>query len=397
MSRIRTAGDRRVFNERIQMKFEWEQLLYKKTSKGSIQVWRTWIESEGDNYCIRYSESGKVNGKLVLTSSVVVPKGKNTTLEQGIQEAESKYEGKKKEGYVTDINMAQEGQVDTNIIKGGYPVTLAKSFEKEERKIVYPCYIQPKLDGHRATYSFDNTDNEQKMFSRTRKSIISVPHIPTILSKYKEQIINLGITSLDGELYNHDYKDNFEELTSIINQKKTPAQNHTEVEYHIYDVVASKPFYERYAYLKKLQEILINETKIKVVTTSICLTRRELIRTYENFLNSGYEGGMCRSYVDKGYSGRRSSDLLKMKIFEDAEFEITGVEEVKKSMVVFHLVTTNNTPFKAKMKGSVGSLKKYLDSPEEYIGKMMTVKFQGFTKKNQVPRFPIAERIRTDL
>ena len=62
-----------------------------------------------------------------------------------------------------------------------------------------------------------------------------------------------------------------------------------------------------------------------------------------------------------------------------------------------HVYLHQKTEFEAKMAGSIGELKKYYEHPEEYIGKMLTVKYQGFTTKSKVPRFPVALRIATEL
>jgi hypothetical protein len=52
--------------------------------------------------------------------------------------------------------------------------------------------------------------------------------------------------------------------------------------------------------------------------------------------------------------------------------------------------------FRAMMKGSHDELAKYVEHPELVVGKMVTVKYQGLTGKNGVPRFPVALRIRED-
>ena len=41
--------------------------------------------------------------------------------------------------------------------------------------------------------------------------------------------------------------------------------------------------------------------------------------------------------------------------------------------------------------------KQYFTEFEKYKGKMLTVQYQGYTNKNNVPRFPIGLRIREDM
>lgn len=54
---------------------------------------------------------------------------------------------------------------------------------------------------------------------------------------------------------------------------------------------------------------------------------------------------------------------------------------------VFACETENGTQFSAKMIGDMNNLVKFAENPELIIGKMLTVKYQGLTTKNNVPRF----------
>ena len=63
---------------------------------------------------------------------------------------------------------------------------------------------------------------------------------------------------------------------------------------------------------------------------------------------------------------------------------------------VFTCEINGNETFDVKMKGSMDDLKTYAEHPELVIGKILTVKYQGFTKYNQ-PRFPVGLRFREDI
>jgi hypothetical protein len=52
--------------------------------------------------------------------------------------------------------------------------------------------------------------------------------------------------------------------------------------------------------------------------------------------------------------------------------------------------------FDVKLKGNMDELTKYANDPSLVIGKILTVKYQGFTKYGQ-PRFPVGMRFREDL
>ena len=81
-------------------------------------------------------------------------------------------------------------------------------------KFQYPGYIQPKLDGVRCVFTKDGA------FSRTGKQFMNVKHIETALQPVFAQHPSL---MLDGELYNHDLKDDFEKMIMtavVVNLKK---------------------------------------------------------------------------------------------------------------------------------------------------------------------------------
>jgi len=100
------------------------------------------------------------------------------------------------------------------------------------------------------------------------------------------------------------------------------------------------------------------------------------------------------------YVNKRSYDLQKIKTFSDDEFEIIGIKiGTKGSMAgkaTFICELPNKETFDAKMKGNMDELKKYADDPSLVIGKIVTVKYQGYTKYGK-PRFPVALRFREDI
>jgi len=65
-----------------------------------------------------------------------------------------------------------------------------------------------------------------------------------------------------------------------------------------------------------------------------------------------------------------------------------------KAMFVCEL--ENGETFRVKMVGALDDLTEYFDNPEPWIGKQLTVKFQGKSVYG-VPRFPVALRFREDV
>ena len=209
--------------------------LYKKSTKGADQEWE--ISTEGNTIVTRW---GQVGGAIQETRDVVAvgknlgKKNETTPTQQAEAEAQSQWEKKLKKGYVQTLDDARAGKTDS-IIEGGVSPMLAHRFDEQGHKLTYHCYAQPKLDGHRCIAVIE--DGKCTLWTRTRKPITSMVHIQRDIEKlgFQERVV------LDGELYNHDYRDRFEELTSFIRDSK-PKSGAEAVQYHVYDIVEEQPF-----------------------------------------------------------------------------------------------------------------------------------------------------------
>lgn len=378
--------------------------LYKKTSTGKIQMWE--IEAYGSNGPTGAAFIKTVYGHLdggKQTASETITEGKNvgkanatTPLEQAMAEAQSQWEKKLKKGYVQNLRDAEQNKIDTNAITGGVEPMLAHSYEKQGYKISFPAYVQPKLDGHRCIAIIQ--DGKCTLWSRTRKPITGVPHIAREL----ERAFPTETLVLDGELYNHDYREKFEKLTSFIRQE-TPKPGHEVVQYWVYDLVGAGSFGERNESLISVKDRLdaTDHNGLRytyIVATNRVDTEEDMIASFGVYIEAGFEGLMVRN-SGGNYKHGRSYDLQKVKVMQDAEFKIVDVTEGRGKMAgkaMFHVVTPEGKPFRVKMKGSLDSLAHYLDHKDDYIGRELTVKFQNLSADG-IPRFPIGERIREDI
>ena len=368
--------------------------LYKKTNTGALQVWT--IEVEENVITTRW---GQMEGAIQTTADVI-KYGKNvgginetTRDEQAQSEAKSRWEKKKKKGYVADRKMAMRGEVDS-VIKGGIFPMLAHRYDKSGRKINWPAYAQPKLDGHRCIVIAHK--GKVTMWSRSRELIESMPHIVVAFEEeadYRDFIV-------DGELYNHDYRDNFEELSSLITQQK-PKLGYEVVQYHMYDMPsASGGFGKRFIQLKALaQRCYTPGSPLRLVETKDVFDDCDLTLAFEHFTEIGYEGAMVRNAEGEYKQNGKSYNLQKVKKFVDDEFKVVGVKEGRGKLAghaIFICDINDGDTFDAKMKGPVSELKKYWDNPKLALGRMLTVQYQGFTKYRK-PRFPVALRFRATL
>lgn len=367
--------------------------LYKKTTTGKIQQWT--IRTQDNIIVTRY---GQVGGKLQVTTDTIkvgLNKGKanaTTAIEQAVAEARSKFIKQKKLGYVLSLEQAEAGEVDA-VIKGGLLPMLAHKYKDHKSKVTFQCAVQPKLDGLRAI-SYINGG----IWSRTRKEITKLPHI----QKAIDSAFEMGIVHrFDGELYNHDLKDEFEQIVGAVTSKNQVSENAELIQYHIYDIPdESKTFEERTELLQDLFRYIPEDSPLKLVPTIICNSEEEIMQAYEDFMEQGYEGAMVRN-LNSMYKPSRSFDLQKLKVMEDAEFKVTGIEEGNGKLAghvgAFWCEVNDKDgvrKFKAKLKGDVGFLKKCFEDHSLWTNKMLTVSYQGYTRANKLPRFPVGVRFR---
>lgn len=377
--------------------FENFPVLYKKSTQGKIELWGVEIEDMGDGTARVLSTYGEVGGKMQTTFDTI-REGKNlgkknetTVIEQAYSEAKSKWEKKKKKGYVENPKDAEAGKVD-DLIEGGIEPMLAQTFEKHSDKIVYPCLAQPKLDGIRCIAI--KKGHSVTLWSRTRKRITSCPHIEKSIAFHFARFENL---ILDGELYNHDLKSDFEKIVSAV-RKENPSPESERVQYHIYDVVLDGTNLQRARWLT-LNALWSDREPLRLVKTEGIRTEADISTLFKEYRKAGYEGLMLRNN-NAPYENKRSYNLQKVKEFDDAEFEIVGVVEGKGKLQgllgAFLCKTQDGTEFEVKMTGNQEETKKFLNDSSLWKGKMLTVQYQGLTGKNKVPRFPVGLRLREE-
>jgi DNA ligase-1 len=276
---------------------------------------------------------------------------------------------------------------------------LAHKYSERGDSITFPAYLQPKLDGHRCTAEV--VPDDATLWTRSRKPISSMPHIAEALVELFTHLP--GKILPDGELYNHTLQDAFEELTHFV-RSSSPAPGYEIVQYHVFDVYMPGTFEERFKWLESVfSSHNPKGSPLHLVHTIRVEDEDEMMTAFRLFRKEGYEGAIIRNAGGSYLSlppPKRSVDLQKVKEFDDDEFKVIGVEEGRGKMAglaVFVCEAKNGNPFNAKMEGPLEELAKYFKHPEKYIGKQLTVRYQGLTTKNKVPRFPVAERFAEKL
>ena len=187
-----------------------------------------------------------------------------------------------------------------------------------------PVFIQPKLDGVRCLIQYDN--GVVTAYSRTGKEWKNIEHIT--LNLYKFFNLNPNVV-LDGELYNHDFKNDFEQIISMVRKTKpTPearVKSRDNVQFHCYDIVNKKMNFSTRN--KWIAEYLPTSYCVKHVQAMLCPDEISAKHGHQVNLDDGYEGSIVR--LNTPYQCKRSHSLRKFKDFSDAEANIVGYEEGK--------------------------------------------------------------------
>jgi len=189
-----------------------------------------------------------------------------------------------------------------------------------------PVFIQPKLDGVRCLIQYDA--GKVTAYSRTGKVWKNIEHITLNLYKFFDKYPDVV---LDGELYNHDLRDDFETIISLVRRQKPNdidmLESRDMVQFHCYDYIPGPAlrkakFDSRNIWLKK--ELKASYC-VKHVSTICNITNQYQAHAYHDInLKAGYEGSIVR--LNTEYQNKRSHSLRKFKDFHDAEAQIIGYE-----------------------------------------------------------------------
>jgi len=407
--------------------------LYNMDSKNHIRIWKVYLLLKSDNEKINikniylkndemlklnkiykylhielYTESGIQNMKITKSAPTVINNGKNigksnetNIITQGLIESRSKYLKKIDSGYNLSIlnNIKQ---------KIPYPMSLHK-YEDHSKHIIYPCYIQPKLDGIRLLAYYDIKMECVIFKSRRLKNIEGFDYIKNELKNELKK--NPGIV-LDGELYCKGME--LQEISGIVrNEEKS--NNSKLLSLYIFDCFninnSEWSFKERMEYVNnnwrfhdrmcKVNDITNDNLYALSVITEEVIDEEQADNLYNTYINIGYEGivykniqGVYKYSFDKE---QRSYDNLKRKQKFDDEFEIidyTVGTGGHKDAIVFILKTKDNKSFHSVPKWTIEErIKVYKKSQKKfdelYKGKYATVIYDDLSKEG----IPLRNRI----
>jgi DNA ligase 1 len=196
---------------------------------------------------------------------------------------------------------------------------LAHKFNGDRVDWSQPVYIQSKLDGVRCLFTKDGA------YSRTGKKFMNLKHIEIALKPWFESQPDV---ILDGELYNHELKNNFEKIISLVRKQKPTTEDRLEarklVQFHIYDYFDGVQYDSYKVRMNNLVTSDIYHYCIKYVPAQLVDSYNYARKLHTDYLEQGYEGSIIR--LNGLYKHGRSYDLMKFKDFSDTEATIIGYE-----------------------------------------------------------------------
>lgn len=347
---------------------------------------------------IYWTESGIENTKNpIISEKTYVSKGKNignknytTPFTQSILDANSDYNLKIRKGHVLDKNLLNPlnqiisfDQLMMQIHRGEKPwrvfAMALHDVNKSNnwRHIIYPCKIQPKLDGTMFIVVYHpklpeielkiSDDNESKKinvtmdsYSRGREAYEGQDHILWGLYPVLKKYPGLHIT---GELWKKGY--GLQDISGSSRRQldskiKTDA---IKLDFNIFDCFyidhPEQPFEEREAIIGDvmldLDDSNSNKKYIKQIPSYEIENKNKLLETYQKFLEDGMEGGVIRNLnslyevgIDKE---RRSYTTLKIKPRPDAEWPVFSFKEGngKETGAVIWICTENDEGLKQRL------------------------------------------------
>ncbi len=207
---------------------------------------------------------------------------------------------------------------------------LAHKYDDKRVDWSQPVYIQPKLDGVRCVIYLDDKENI-RCFSRTGKEFHNLQHIKDSLHDFFKMETQFSANTdvvLDGELYNHDLKDDFEKIISLVRKQKPTDDDRLQaknlIQFHCYDyieTVMNQPYKYR---MNQLVTSDMYSYCVKYVPAKLVDSYNYARTLHKEYLDEGYEGSIIR--LDGLYKHGRSYDLMKFKDFSDAEATIINYE-----------------------------------------------------------------------
>ena len=274
-----------------------------------------------------------------------------------------------------------------------FSVALAEKYDPKLVEWEDEWFVSRKLDGVRCLAIVDHFGNTT-FYSRTGKEF-------TTLGVVADGITSLGLSDVvfDGELclIDEDGNEDFQGIMKQLRKKDHTIQNPS---YKIFDMMTQDEFkakksndnlYQRY------KELLFTMEDNECPCLSVL--EMEIVNDDDHFQqwvskadDNGWEGVMLRKNVQ--YKGKRSKDLLKVKTFHDAEYEVIDTEmgmfpltlngkECEEEMLSCAYIKHKDNIVRVGSGFTIEQRQYFYNNPDAILGKIITVQYFEETKNQE--------------
>ena len=363
--------------------------LYHVGKGGQVYCWQ--VRAEGADVVTHY---GVLDGAVQESRFACEPKNvgranETTPQEQAAREAQALWQKKLDNKYYASVDAARSPEKR--------PMLAHDFFKRQDKEVAaaleagQTLTVQPKLDGVRCLAFLE--ERRVRLMSRSGKDY-HVPHLEfTLKSVLRQDEV------LDGEIYAHGLA--FEDTISLV-KRSQPGQER--LKFHAYDFVKSSPLQP---WAQRLIDLSLFFSRsqhsrypgsLEAVGCRYATTLQEVFAAHEAYTAQGFEGTIIR-LPDAPYCyGYRSHSLLKLKDFQDAEFEVVGYKSGKgkfKECVIWECASQTGGTFFVTPVGTMQERQVLLDGADTRLGSLLTVRFFELTKDG-IPRFPQGLRFRLE-
>lgn len=277
--------------------------------------------------------------------------------------------------------------------------------DKTKRELTKGTWLASrKLDGCRVVTIIDE-NGEINFYSRAGNEF-------TTLSVLKQELKKANIpnnTVIEGEVCILD-KNGDEDFKATVSEIKKKDHTIFNPVYKVFDILSFDHFLAKECEDKLSDRLkFADEAEFFTFTPSISIleqlpfTHKDMTKVEElkkESLEKGWEGLMFRK--DTGYKGKRSSDILKYKQFQDAEYQVvsrtlgkmqvvvggkTVDEEVMSNVTILH----KGNPVDVGSGFSLNERRLFRDNPNLIVGQLITVQYfeETYDKEGKLSlRFP---------
>ena len=395
-------------------------ILLTRDSKHKIRVVEIDYEwSDEQRGYVIHRKTYQYGGKVTIQPEIWIYKGKvkRTVTEQAKLEFNSHVKKYTDKGYKElpdniNINDAQaveqfinevmpDGVTDSN---GFRKHMLAKQHDKVANSVFDKLeywYGSRKIDGVRLSLYWKDgvIETASRGGGNYNYSTTHITEHPKLIEWFK----NHPDIILDGELYKHGKS--LQQISGAARLEKN-AYSCNWLEFYIYDIMdSSKTFEERLEVLDTIQSDLNlgfnperewanGELKLQMVPHEKVSGWLAIEHLHNKYVKEGWEGLVIRNPQRPYKFGGRTNDMIKVKMYQDDEFEITGISEgLRDEDMCFTCRTKDGIEFKAKPMGSREVKQQYREDLDQLIGKMATVKY-FYLSDEGTPLQPVLKCIR---